>query len=207
MFDFTFKDIFSANNENYKFFTLYNRQTRLREACILVSAGIDGKLNCATKEIDTLFIDNFYNKLDFYNDSSFNFYNYFFGRKDYLGQYFNGYEYYKNSAKRLLPANILLERIENYIPDRSIIAYSGIIKYYSKKKKEIISVENELDTIICEMSKLYVFDKKIGDSIAIVCKIDNIDLNNRKYNFYDGISIDFNLDDLKYSNVVSFKKN
>ncbi len=94
-----YKDLLSSNDyQILQYIPLYNKD-RKKNAFILISAGIDGKLNNNYNQNDTVFKNNFNTKFKLYNnflyenqfvyksdsiDSKFHIFQYLFGKKDYL---------------------------------------------------------------------------------------------------------------------------
>lgn len=99
-----FNDLLASNrNQVLEYYPLYNRKDTIRDAFIIVSTGIDGKLNNKFDLGDTIFKDNYFKKFNFYNynnsfknqfvlsndtiNNKFNLILYLFGKKDYLVSY------------------------------------------------------------------------------------------------------------------------
>ena len=93
------EDLFSSKKENYMYYPIYNRSRTEKISFVIISSGIDGKINNVLKEEDTLSVDTWYTQLKLYNyedalngmtnlvinrDPHFSIYDYFFGKKDYL---------------------------------------------------------------------------------------------------------------------------
>ncbi|MCL2041844.1 MAG: hypothetical protein FWG84_07390 [Bacteroidales bacterium] len=90
-------DMFSSENKDYLFFPLYNHQGE-QTSFILLSAGIDGKQNTFLRPTDTLYVDDWHEKLATYNykevemeyhleyprEYQFSMWDYWFGKKDYV---------------------------------------------------------------------------------------------------------------------------
>ena len=87
-----FTDSLNKNQDILLYIPLYNRDTKKKESFILISAGIDGKLNTKYTIGDTIYDDEYLNKFEFYNlkeyierkSMKFNLWDYYFGNKDYL---------------------------------------------------------------------------------------------------------------------------
>ncbi len=110
--DEVFVDPFKRNLGYYTYVPLYNRKNLNREGYILLSAGIDGKVNNRFK--DTVFIDeDILLKLYGEADTSFNIFRKWFGKKDQLIFRKNGLELLiEESGYPVLPAKSTNEVIE-----------------------------------------------------------------------------------------------
>ncbi|MBN2260675.1 MAG: hypothetical protein JW702_09020 [Clostridiales bacterium] len=96
------KDYLSKKDTSFIYYPLYNRNHK-KDAYIIVSAGIDGRINNDFNPDDTVYKDNFYKKYSFYNFTEdkliqnrfdadtiynkFHLINFLFGKKDYLIYY------------------------------------------------------------------------------------------------------------------------
>jgi len=141
---------------------LYSRQTNKKESLVLISAGIDGKLNTQYNVGDTIYDDeyldtfNFYNVQEYINRESmkFNIWDYLFGKKDYLVRYYNcvdnndylpmtlEYEKYRMHPKRIKESISLIAAFEKDTlidNQRTIVLKSWIDGYraYCKMHKPI----------------------------------------------------------------------
>ncbi len=90
-----YKDDLSDNGGLLLYVPLYNRETKKKESLVLISAGIDGKLNSEYTNGDTIYDDEYLNRFDFYNlnnyqgIANFSLWKYLFGNKDFLVKYVN----------------------------------------------------------------------------------------------------------------------
>ncbi|MCK4676579.1 MAG: hypothetical protein KAT48_00480 [Bacteroidales bacterium] len=208
-----FKDFLSKEKELIYYMPLYNKHNLKRDAFLIVSAGIDGKVDNLVSKEDTIFIDEFEKKLNFYNssryyrignpmqsyhDSTFSITNYFFGQKDYLIAYINCIDYYKSQIKKLYLIDSLINRIQkyNYIEHKNttvkqIYGYHGI---YSKDTIRDITkyVYFTVDNFIVK-NKLYDekdFETTTGDSVAFVGRLVKINLESKEIDFDNCIPLD-----------------
>jgi hypothetical protein len=97
-----YKDYLAKKDTLLVYYPLYNKNFK-KDAFIIVSGGIDGKIDNFFYPQDTVFKDDFFNRFDFYNFTEekllqnyfeadtvynkFNLFKYFFGKKDYLIYY------------------------------------------------------------------------------------------------------------------------
>jgi hypothetical protein len=149
-----FKD-FLSRKHNYliHYIPLFNPSNLKREGYVILSSGIDGEINNDGE--DTLYITNFKEKLKLYNPESFykigdtikpkskvdfNIIDYFFGNKDYLIEYINCIDVYKQQARKELSLEDLIKKIEN-----------------QRIKGRIIGIKetNPIDTIIDNTTYVY----------------------------------------------------
>jgi len=92
-----YNDPLNSVGDGLLYLPLYNRLNKKKESFLIISAGIDGKLNSKFTVGDTIYDDDYFNKFDFYNleeyadrkSMKFNFWYYLFGSKDYLIRYHN----------------------------------------------------------------------------------------------------------------------
>ena len=126
LYKYYFQDFLQRNGDGYiRYYPLYNRDNNKREAYILLSAGIDGKVNNNFTYHDSLFISDFLDKINIYNPNSFykvgdtinatkppefSLFDYFFGRKDYLIEYINCIDYYLSQARDTLSTQEIIEK-------------------------------------------------------------------------------------------------
>lgn len=108
-----FRDFLSRGEDSLiRYYPIYNSMNLKREGYVLLSAGIDGEINNVINN-DSLFESSFIRNLKLYNPSNyyqvgdtiepeskikFNLFNYFFGKKDYLIEYIDQIELYKQQA-------------------------------------------------------------------------------------------------------------
>jgi len=122
---------------------LYNPDNLRREAYIVLSAGFDGKINNRFDWNDTLFITDFQDRLKLYNphdfyklggciplnkDIDFNIFSCFFGRKDYLIEYVNMFDFYKFIVDYTYSTEKLIDYFEKSPPSyKVVLAYKGVM--------------------------------------------------------------------------------
>lgn|GEM_PF-3621457 len=83
--DWISMDFFASDNRSVTYYPIYNRQ-RKRVSAVILSVGIDGRKNNHLEPTDTLFVDDWWRRLNFstIEGSRFSLWNYFFGNRDYL---------------------------------------------------------------------------------------------------------------------------
>ena len=161
---------------------LYNRKNKKKESFILISAGIDGKLNTEYNVGDTIYDDEYLNKFNFYNTTEyagrkslkFDLINYIFGKKDYLVRYYNcineGHyapqiiEYY-NYRERLPSQNQSISVIaafdkDTIVGDTSMIVLKSWMDNYK---------------VYCNMHNSAAINFHIGDTLTISGYVQKID--------------------------------
>lgn len=130
--EYSYRDELNDNGSIFLYVPLYSRQTKKKESFVLISAGIDGKLNAKYTVGDTIYDDEYLNKFNFYNieeyaerkSVKFNLGSYLFGNKDYLVRYYNcvndsyntpmtmEYEKYRMHSKRIKESISLIATFE-----------------------------------------------------------------------------------------------
>ena len=185
-----FIDPLSNSNQHIKYIPLYNRINKRIEAYVLLSAGIDGKINNVINNKDTFFIDNYqeiiasYNRDSFYktgdtiknNKAEFNFINYLFGKKDYIIFYMNGIEGYEIAPiSSFQPFDSTLNRILEY---KNL--QTRVIRFISTLKMDtnnfILNV-NDSNSFIGKLD--HFIEIKNNIQYKIIGCIDSIDTLNR----------------------------
>lgn len=197
--DTTMLDELSKNDEYIRYFPIYNKSNKKREAFILLSTGADGRINTKIAETDTLFIHNFMSKLLLYNEFDLEWYNnftfdtitkfkfadYFFGNKDYLLLYFNCLNsyLYRTKANELgfLNEKIFTEKFCN-VP--SIYSFSIVADsvYEINKNTIIVSKLNEF-TIKCQFYLKPSILISVGDTVFISGHVNKCELLNKYLEF------------------------
>jgi hypothetical protein len=152
-------------NSNIKYIPLYNSDNLNSEGFLILSAGIDGKINFTSNE-DSIYIKNFENELPLYNSKNFyqssdkirrkpcpdfDILNYFFGKKDYLIGYINCIEIYKQQANLdPLSSNELMQKIKalNDEEKKSVDAKLSDFDYLNTDRIFKFKTVNPIDTVI-----------------------------------------------------------
>ncbi len=159
-------DPFSKDSSFFFYKPIYNKYNNKREACLLLSAGIDGKINNIYP--DTIYLNDSLN-ISTYNDCNqkFNYYFSLFGKKDILVLHLDGISNMKTFHK--------------YFP------ISTIVDYFKNYKNKYLKYNQMLNKAICTEGIVYSVLSKDNDKY-IVLKDSNIYL---LFNLYypDSISI------------------
>ncbi|MCD4695362.1 MAG: hypothetical protein K8S16_03890 [Bacteroidales bacterium] len=198
-FDTKMLDELSNNNEYLRYFPLYNKTNQKREAFILLSAGIDGKINTHIAEKDTLFINDFMSKrllynefdLDWYNNftfdsiTKFKLTNYFFGKKDYLLLYYNCLNTYLYRTK-VTDLGFLNEKIftKKFCNVPSIYSFSIVIEEISMINDNILIISKvNKYTLYCQLYLKPTDMFSVGDTISLIGHLKKCDLQNKFIEF------------------------
>ena len=100
---FFFKDLLNVDSNELLYIPIYNRVTKRCNAFFIISSGVDGKMNTYLTEGDSIYIDDCFNRFNFYNkrktfpsdtlwlidSTTFSYKDACFGNKDLLISYFN----------------------------------------------------------------------------------------------------------------------
>ena len=138
-------DPFSKDSAFFFYKPIYNKYNNKREACLLLSAGIDGKINTILP--DTIYLNDSLN-INTYNDYNQK-YNYcfsWFGKKDILVLKLDGITNMKTFNK-----NFSLNTIVNYFKDSK----NKHIKYNQMLNKAICT-EGVVDSVISKYNDKYI---------------------------------------------------
>jgi hypothetical protein len=181
-------DPLSKSSDPIYYIPLYNRKNHIREACLLLSVGIDGKIDNVIKASDTIYIDEFSNKINLYNtyiDSSnvynydstivFNLFDYFFGNKDYLYKYLNGIYDFKQAAIGPYSLSKLEELLlqQNY---QEVFLYSGeVLNVSNTGNEKIIYFKTDNYLIKNIIYKGEDMKTSIGGEVSLIGIFDTID--------------------------------
>jgi hypothetical protein len=173
-------DPFSQDSSFFYYKPIYNRKSKKREECMLLSAGIDSKIN--NRFPDTLYVDDSL-KISVYSEAELDSFSYLlscFGKKDILFLKINGI----SNMKRFYDNYSFLEIKEYFRNERNKkLGYYKMLKksICVKSKIDSITYKNNSQYIVCKGSdfqishKLYYADSislSIGDSIETlgICK-------------------------------------
>ncbi len=202
---FLFEDPLSRKKELIKYIPIHNRNNLNREGFVLLSSGIDGKFNHRNLLKDTLYIDNFYEKLNLYNNNfnrkniiesdtvPFNCWQLLFGSKDYLIQYYNCVENFKHKARGIHP----IEKLERIFGEkrirRNVFGFKGICSknlYDELEKEQIINFNLKNFTVRCNFYNKEDAEIFAGDSVAIIGRLKFHDLDKKILYFDRCIKVD-----------------
>ncbi len=181
---YKFTDPFSKHSKNLLYIPLYNKNNNLYEGYMLLSAGIDGKIN-ATVE-DTVFMDDI-KRFKLYNPNQikwnetqdiyefaddFSLYNYFCGKKDLLIGYKDGVKSFILNATSMgiySPSEVYL-KYSKLLENNVVLNCAIKARIVENNEKYIILSDDEFN-VHCNM---YVgrphIDLKKDSTIIIVGK-------------------------------------
>lgn len=167
---------------------LYNRETKKKESFILISAGIDGKLNSNYSRGDTIYDDEYLNKFEFYNlkeyserkSMEFSIWKYLFGKKDYLVRYYNCIEEGHSMPQTLEYYNYRLHQPE---PLNSMSVIASFEKDTIVDNKSTIILKSWMDgyKAFCKMHNPITKKFNTGDTLMISGYLEKTD---EKMNFH-----------------------
>jgi len=201
-----FKDFLSSRKGFINYVPLYNRLNLKREAFLIISAGIDGKINNVINEEDTIFIDEFEEKFRFYNpageiipnnhlpdpDSTFHLMKLLFGKKDYIIQYIDCIELFKSQTIGTIPIHKLVDFLdkENGRIREEFFTYKGVVYNDTviNKGKYILFRSNNYRI----WNKLYydtIQEIYLGDSVAFTGEFIRIDPEKKLIHFEKCIQV------------------
>jgi len=187
-------------NHKILYLPVYNENNKNREAFLLLSAGIDGKINYSIPPQDSLFTSNWNSAVDIYNPNhyyaidsiitkmmppSYCLYDYLFGKKDYLIAYIDCIHYYRSQAQDSLSLLELVNKIENKKLKRKIIYYKGLLSSDTCIHNSRYIVFKDNGYII--YNQLYDWPKeettRINDSISMIGTLEQFDYLTRTIKF------------------------
>ena len=203
-----FRDYLSKKSKGtIHYIPLYNQNNFKREAYIILSAGFDGKINNHYDWRDTIFINDFQDKIKMYNQNNFkkfgthnklfnkidfNILYYFFGRKDYLVEYVNFIDYCKDAARVYQTLNLekLIKGVESDYTDYNIISYKGVVLTDTLISNERYIIFRHQDYLI--RNKLFDNTKEVfsGDTLIFIGSFDNFDKENMIIDFIYCIQVE-----------------
>lgn len=179
-----FRDSLNKSGHILQYVPLYNRKNNKKEAFLLISAGIDGKLNVKYTVGDTIYEDEYLEKFDFYNineyienkSMEFNIIDYFFCKKDYLVKYINCIENIRIGPMTMEHYNYKMIPPVNKLPLSIVAKYErDSIDDYNR----LIVLKSWMDgyNAFCKMHNPIKEKFKVGDSIMISGYLERIDEN------------------------------
>lgn len=193
------KDPFSKQEDDLLYVPIYSSSNKLREGFLLISAGIDGKIN--TKIKDTIYFEDVSN-LKFYNPFpsakklsyreyklKYCYFDYLFGNSDLLVEFANGIDIYENSYFNTYTPTLLFEtltlhpkgysRLNCCIKGNAKCIGNGKILVYDSKTK-----------VICNMYKGRTYEIIEGDNVNIIGRyFGDIDSENNIVYLKNGILV------------------
>lgn len=205
--DSQLKDYLNKESALIQYIPVYDKANLRINAFLLVSAGIDGKIDNNITKDDTIFIDDFDKKLNFYNISSiqdsislrpsdkgtkFNIFDYFFGKKDYLISYINFHDYYRSQVRKNYLLQSLIDQVlnYNYSGDRSKKTLQQVYEYTGIYSHDTIMNDT---TYVCMQDDEYIVRSRLlcnknicsseGDSITLIGLLSNINTKSKIIDF------------------------
>lgn len=182
------KDPFSLHNRNLLYVPVYSKTNRLCEGFLLISAGVDGKIDNQIK--DSVFFETvkklrFYNTLMVATTLSYRRYNvgyklkdYLFGNKDILVEYANGIDIYLNNVTQevytptMLMKSLNLTEVKRYKRFQCVV--KGIVKQVNGNTAMLA---DSACKVTCNLYKGRPIEIKVGDWVKIMGKFnDEFDL-------------------------------
>lgn len=175
------KDPLSRHNKEFLYVPVYSKINHLCEEYLLISAGIDGKIDNIIN--DTIFSETV-KELKFYNNvvksttltyrkfkNNFNLINYFFGNKDLLIGYKNGIDVFRNNSIRRIftPSGLM----KNLYP-KGFSKYDCCVRGKAKKlNNKVIIIYDSTHKVFCNMYKGRKNYQIQTDTIKIVGQFNN----------------------------------
>lgn len=175
-------DPFSADSSLYSYLPLYDRINKKRLGFVLLSAGVDGKVNIINTEGDTLFIDDFEDKLSVYNPS---------GIKDH-----------KKSKGEHIDVKVGFSLFDKMSGKKDLIVGYGIARDYLEENASKIRSWDKLSNLTLDDVKIDdVFLINISDEFGVSFKQDTLINRNKDYTAYVHV-IDQLSDTITIKNLV-----
>ncbi|MFW5872525.1 MAG: hypothetical protein ACOCVN_00915 [bacterium] len=192
-------DPFSTDLDRINLIPLFNKASSRWEGVLMLSAGIDGKMNYEYTLKDTIFIDE-YKSLDlFYNsvndlslDEDFNPFDLLWGKKDLLISYNDCRESFKKSGSfgGVKDLDSLIVKLDARLRAKKPIMLNRI--YTVELPSNSIAWEN--DTLVGELKNGYIVSFQFYDNLEIesfkragerrlVCKMAEFDGERKKVKF------------------------
>ncbi len=181
---------------------VYNEDNKLVEGYMLLSAGIDGKINTIVK--DSVFFDDI-NTFSLYNtfqdsigdifefNDDFNLYNYFFGEKDLLIACVDGVNSFITNAVNagIFSPSDFYSKYSRLLNNENISLDCAIKGKLTKKKEEYIIISDNEFSVFCKMYKdksYYVLE--VGKIVTIIGKCNLINMKTKTIYLNNCIIID-----------------
>lgn len=188
VFNSKMKDPFSRQHKDLLYVPVYSKANKLCEGFLLISAGIDGKIDNQIEDsvyFETVKDLRFYNTLKVATSLSYRRYNvgyklkdYLFGNKDLLVEYANGIDIYLNNFTQgeytpaMLMKSLNLTKAKRYKRFQCIV--NGIVKQV--EGSTAILADNTCK-VTCDLYKGCPIKIKVGDSVKIMGEFkDKFDL-------------------------------
>lgn len=199
-----FNDPFvTQENSSLLYVPLYNRISNKKEAFILISAGVDGKLDSNFQKGDTIYEDSFFNEFKFYNEhqynkreyQKFNIFSYLWGKKDYLVWYYNCH--IQNMKKQMPHSLVFYENKRKKITQKQSLSIVGTFYKDTIIDHEPITVLKSWEKLaFCKLRKQNINSFIKGDTIAISGFFEKFDKNG-VYILNQGTIVDWNFTKFK----------
>ena len=192
-------DPFSSDLSQINLIPIFSKRASKWEGILIVSAGIDGKMNYEYSLEDTIFMDE-YNTLNlFYNSvddlslkESFNPFNFFWGKKDLLVSYTDCRESFKRTGNLsgLIELDSLINKLDIRLKTKKPFIYKRIysVNLSSGQKSwenEVLSstLKNGYTVSFQFYDSIEVNNFKEAGEMELVGKLTEMDFENKRANF------------------------
>ncbi|KAF5069926.1 hypothetical protein DSECCO2_227930 [anaerobic digester metagenome] len=175
------KDPFSETGADLLYVPVYSKLNNLCEGYLLISAGIDGKLNNLIN--DTTYFEDvkkltLYNQFDAATSLSFRQYNltfkltdYLFGDKDLLVEFANGIDIFiNNSSHRIFTPSALMDKSYPKGFSRLDCCVEGIVKSIDSNKVVVVDSKS---SAVCSMYSGRLMNVEESDEVKIIGQYKN----------------------------------
>jgi hypothetical protein len=175
------KDPFSKMNKDLLYVPVYSKFSKLCEGFLLISAGIDGKLN--NRFNDTIYFEDiiqysFYNPFDAATSLSYREYrlkyklrDFIFGNNDLLIEFSNGIDIFiDNSSQRIFTPTTLMEKLYPKGFSRFDCCVEGLVKSIDSNKIVIVDSQSN---VVCSMYSGRAITFKESEKVKIVGQYRN----------------------------------
>jgi hypothetical protein len=175
-------DPFSADSSLYSYLPLYDRMNKKRLGFVLLSAGVDGKVDLINTEGDSLFIDDFENKIAVYNPS--------------------GIKKHKKSKDQHIDVKVGFSLFDKMTGKKDLIVGYGIARDYLEENASKIRTLDILSNSTFEDVRVDdVFLINISDEYGLSFNSDTLIKRNKDYTAYIQV-IDHLSDTITIKNLV-----
>ncbi len=145
-------DPLNKENKLFCYIPIYNRLNSNRDGFLLLSAGIDGKLNISNLK-DTIYEDEIHNVLKLYNDNYYSLFKKKIGKKDLMIYFLNGIGFIKTFRYKAVSDSVLT----NLLISEKQHHTRKLYKYYADDFKD--TVINNDDYIIIYQNDYLIKNK------------------------------------------------
>ena len=199
---YNFSDPFSKQQKDLLYIPVYNKNNKLVEGYMLLSAGIDGKINTIVK--DSVFFDDI-NTFSLYNtfqdsigdifefNDDFNLYNYFFGEKDLLIACVDGVNNFITNAVNagIFSPSEFYSKYSRLLNNGNISLACAIKGNLTKKKGEYIIMSDNEFSVFCKIYKDKSYNVlEDGKVVTVIGKCNLINIKRKRIYINNCIIID-----------------